>query len=194
MLEFNFNTDRVSRSRIWLTCACGFPHPPSVQREITRKLTYPKQPTNPFLEMVKFLLERIAPVHIDSEAIRYMRSVRYWLFVELKASVYWVSCVTVVCVDYFSLMVRSGPILPYYTCKWFLLFALSCQGKAQWFKADIKYIVHGSPLRWDLSGNARPHQFRIILILLVYIWKRMLRGSKLVNYFFFCLFFSSVLY
>lgn len=41
-----------------------------VQREITRKLTFPKQPTNPFLEMVKFLLERIAPVHIDSEAIR----------------------------------------------------------------------------------------------------------------------------
>lgn len=40
------------------------------QREITRKLTFPKQPTNPFLEMVKFLLERIAPVHIDSEAIR----------------------------------------------------------------------------------------------------------------------------
>ncbi|KAK6290898.1 hypothetical protein J4Q44_G00387020, partial [Coregonus suidteri] len=38
-------------------------------REITRKLTFPKQPTNPFLEMVKFLLERIAPVHIDSEAI-----------------------------------------------------------------------------------------------------------------------------
>lgn len=47
---------------IW---ACFF------QREITRKLTFPKQPTNPFLEMVKFLLERIAPVHIDSEAIRY---------------------------------------------------------------------------------------------------------------------------
>lgn len=41
-----------------------------VKREITRKLTFPKQPTNPFLEMVKFLLERIAPVHIDSEAIR----------------------------------------------------------------------------------------------------------------------------
>ncbi|KAJ8336019.1 hypothetical protein SKAU_G00393620 [Synaphobranchus kaupii] len=40
-------------------------------REITRKLTFPKQPTNPFLEMVKFLLERIAPVHIDSESIRY---------------------------------------------------------------------------------------------------------------------------
>lgn len=46
------------------------PTAPSLQREITRKLTYPKQPTNPFLEMVKFLLERIAPVHIDSEAIR----------------------------------------------------------------------------------------------------------------------------
>lgn len=45
------------------------------QREITRKLTYPKQPTNPFLEMVKFLLERIAPVHIDSEAIRYTHTV-----------------------------------------------------------------------------------------------------------------------
>ncbi|KAL0596347.1 Sister chromatid cohesion protein PDS5-like protein A [Plecturocebus cupreus] len=41
-----------------------------VQREIARKLANPKQPTNPFLEMVKFLLERIAPVHIDSEAIR----------------------------------------------------------------------------------------------------------------------------
>lgn len=40
------------------------------QREIARKLANPKQPTNPFLEMVKFLLERIAPVHIDSEAIR----------------------------------------------------------------------------------------------------------------------------
>ncbi|XP_069487875.1 sister chromatid cohesion protein PDS5 homolog A isoform X2 [Ambystoma mexicanum] len=38
-------------------------------REIARKLGNPKQPTNPFLEMVKFLLERIAPVHIDSEAI-----------------------------------------------------------------------------------------------------------------------------
>lgn len=46
-----------------------------VQREITRKLTFPKQPTNPFLEMVKFLLERIAPVHIDSEAIRSEKNV-----------------------------------------------------------------------------------------------------------------------
>ena len=46
------------------------------QREITRKLTFPKQPTNPFLEMVKFLLERIAPVHIDSEAIRSVG--RHW--------------------------------------------------------------------------------------------------------------------
>lgn len=45
-----------------------------VQREITRKLTFPKQPTNPFLEMVKFLLERIAPVHIDSEAIRSVKN------------------------------------------------------------------------------------------------------------------------
>nr|XP_023685570.1 sister chromatid cohesion protein PDS5 homolog A-like [Paramormyrops kingsleyae] len=41
----------------------------NIHREITRKLTFPKQPANPFLEMVKFLLERIAPVHIDSEAI-----------------------------------------------------------------------------------------------------------------------------
>lgn len=49
-----------------LTVSLCFPK----QREITRKLTFPKQPTNPFLEMVKFLLERIAPVHIDSEAIR----------------------------------------------------------------------------------------------------------------------------
>lgn len=48
-----------------------------VQREITRKLTFPKQPTNPFLEMVKFLLERIAPVHIDSEAIR---SEKFWVY------------------------------------------------------------------------------------------------------------------
>ncbi|KAF3825890.1 hypothetical protein GH733_006717 [Mirounga leonina] len=39
------------------------------QREITKKLGNPKQPTNPFLEMIKFLLERIAPVHIDTESI-----------------------------------------------------------------------------------------------------------------------------
>ncbi|XP_029458531.1 sister chromatid cohesion protein PDS5 homolog B isoform X2 [Rhinatrema bivittatum] len=38
-------------------------------REITKKLSNPKQPTNPFLEMIKFLLERIAPVHIDTESI-----------------------------------------------------------------------------------------------------------------------------
>ncbi|XP_062864577.1 sister chromatid cohesion protein PDS5 homolog A isoform X2 [Trichomycterus rosablanca] len=49
------------------TCSCK--QAELCVREITRKLTYPKQPTNPFLEMVKFLLERIAPVHIDSEAI-----------------------------------------------------------------------------------------------------------------------------
>ncbi|XP_052360861.1 sister chromatid cohesion protein PDS5 homolog A-like [Oncorhynchus keta] len=50
------------------TCSCK--QAELCVREITRKLTFPKQPTNPFLEMVKFLLERIAPVHIDSEAIR----------------------------------------------------------------------------------------------------------------------------
>lgn len=44
---------------------------PTLQREITKKLGNPKQPTNPFLEMIKFLLERIAPVHIDTESIRY---------------------------------------------------------------------------------------------------------------------------
>uniref|UniRef100_A0A674N267 PDS5 cohesin associated factor A n=1 Tax=Takifugu rubripes TaxID=31033 RepID=A0A674N267_TAKRU len=49
------------------TCSCK--QAETCVREITRKLTFPKQPTNPFLEMVKFLLERIAPVHIDSEAI-----------------------------------------------------------------------------------------------------------------------------
>ncbi|XP_033867812.1 sister chromatid cohesion protein PDS5 homolog B-like [Acipenser ruthenus] len=38
-------------------------------REITKKLGSPKQPSNPFLEMVKFLLERIAPVHIDTGSI-----------------------------------------------------------------------------------------------------------------------------
>lgn len=38
-------------------------------RDITKKLGSPKQPSNPFLEMVKFLLERIAPVHIDTESI-----------------------------------------------------------------------------------------------------------------------------
>lgn len=54
------------RTLLVLTVCCLY----RVQREITRKLTFPKQPTNPFLEMVKFLLERIAPVHIDSEAIR----------------------------------------------------------------------------------------------------------------------------
>uniref|UniRef100_A0A671NRE5 Sister chromatid cohesion protein PDS5 homolog B-like n=1 Tax=Sinocyclocheilus anshuiensis TaxID=1608454 RepID=A0A671NRE5_9TELE len=38
-------------------------------KEITKKQGSPKQPSNPFLEMVKFLLERIAPVHIDTESI-----------------------------------------------------------------------------------------------------------------------------
>ncbi|KAG9347171.1 hypothetical protein JZ751_006098, partial [Albula glossodonta] len=50
------------------TASCKIESAP-LTREISRKLTFPKQPTNPFLEMVKFLLERIAPVHIDSEAI-----------------------------------------------------------------------------------------------------------------------------
>lgn len=61
---------------IWISNVCA-------QREITRKLTFPKQPTNPFLEMVKFLLERIAPVHIDSEAIRsasYDRNIKHTLW------------------------------------------------------------------------------------------------------------------
>uniref|UniRef100_A0A4W3IM19 PDS5 cohesin associated factor A n=1 Tax=Callorhinchus milii TaxID=7868 RepID=A0A4W3IM19_CALMI len=49
--------------------ACSCKQAEICVREITRKLANPKQPTNPFLEMVKFLLERIAPVHIDSEAI-----------------------------------------------------------------------------------------------------------------------------
>uniref|UniRef100_A0A8C6YIU3 PDS5 cohesin associated factor A n=1 Tax=Naja naja TaxID=35670 RepID=A0A8C6YIU3_NAJNA len=49
------------------TCSCK--QADICVREIARKLANPKQPTNPFLEMVKFLLERIAPVHIDSEAI-----------------------------------------------------------------------------------------------------------------------------
>ncbi|KAG9491937.1 hypothetical protein GDO78_000439 [Eleutherodactylus coqui] len=43
-------------------------------RDITKKLGNPKQPTNPFLEMMKFLLERIAPVHIDTESIRCTRA------------------------------------------------------------------------------------------------------------------------
>ncbi|XP_072554008.1 sister chromatid cohesion protein PDS5 homolog A-like isoform X2 [Paramormyrops kingsleyae] len=63
--------DEKLRSQLELlispTCSCK--QAEICVREISRKLTFPKQPTNPFLEMVKFLLERIAPVHIDSEAI-----------------------------------------------------------------------------------------------------------------------------
>uniref|UniRef100_A0A4W5PCW9 PDS5 cohesin associated factor B n=1 Tax=Hucho hucho TaxID=62062 RepID=A0A4W5PCW9_9TELE len=44
------------------TCSCK-------QAEGCVKLGSSKQPINPFLEMVKFLLERIAPVQIDSEYI-----------------------------------------------------------------------------------------------------------------------------
>ncbi|XP_060231879.1 sister chromatid cohesion protein PDS5 homolog B isoform X2 [Meriones unguiculatus] len=50
------------------TCSCK--QAEGCVREITKKLGNPKQPTNPFLEMIKFLLERIAPVHIDAESIR----------------------------------------------------------------------------------------------------------------------------
>lgn len=48
----------------------------STQRDITKKIGSPKQPSNPFLEMVKFLLERIAPVHIDTESIRLVGEVK----------------------------------------------------------------------------------------------------------------------
>uniref|UniRef100_A0A8D0H5J6 PDS5 cohesin associated factor B n=1 Tax=Sphenodon punctatus TaxID=8508 RepID=A0A8D0H5J6_SPHPU len=49
------------------TCSCK--QAEGCVREITKKLGNPKQPTNPFLEMIRFLLERIAPVHIDTESI-----------------------------------------------------------------------------------------------------------------------------
>ncbi|KAH0625066.1 hypothetical protein JD844_033124 [Phrynosoma platyrhinos] len=49
------------------TCSCK--QAEGCVRDITKKLGNPKQPSNPFLEMIKFLLERIAPVHIDTESI-----------------------------------------------------------------------------------------------------------------------------
>uniref|UniRef100_A0A6Q2YA94 PDS5 cohesin associated factor B n=1 Tax=Esox lucius TaxID=8010 RepID=A0A6Q2YA94_ESOLU len=49
--------------------ACSCKQAEVCVRDITKKLGSPKQPSNPFLEMVKFLLERIAPVHIDTESI-----------------------------------------------------------------------------------------------------------------------------
>ncbi|CAB1333279.1 unnamed protein product [Coregonus sp. 'balchen'] len=49
--------------------ACSCKQAQVCVRDITKKLGSPKQPSNPFLEMVKFLLERIAPVHIDTESI-----------------------------------------------------------------------------------------------------------------------------
>uniref|UniRef100_A0AAY4CW91 PDS5 cohesin associated factor B n=1 Tax=Denticeps clupeoides TaxID=299321 RepID=A0AAY4CW91_9TELE len=49
--------------------ACSCKQAEGCVRDITKKLSSPKQPSNPFLEMVKFLLERIAPVHIDTESI-----------------------------------------------------------------------------------------------------------------------------
>ncbi|RXM94747.1 Sister chromatid cohesion protein PDS5-like A [Acipenser ruthenus] len=73
MKKFNqvLGEDEKLRAQLELlinpTCSCK--QAEVCVREITRKLANPKQPTNPFLEMVKFLLERIAPVHIDSEAI-----------------------------------------------------------------------------------------------------------------------------
>uniref|UniRef100_A0A8C6LQD0 PDS5 cohesin associated factor A n=1 Tax=Nothobranchius furzeri TaxID=105023 RepID=A0A8C6LQD0_NOTFU len=73
MKKFNQVLSEDEKLRVQLemlispTCSCK--QAEICVREITRKLTFPKQPTNPFLEMVKFLLERIAPVHIDSEAI-----------------------------------------------------------------------------------------------------------------------------
>uniref|UniRef100_A0A8C5BFU9 Sister chromatid cohesion protein PDS5 homolog B n=1 Tax=Gadus morhua TaxID=8049 RepID=A0A8C5BFU9_GADMO len=49
--------------------ACSCKQAEVCVRDITKKIGSPKQPSNPFLEMVKFLLERIAPVHIDTESI-----------------------------------------------------------------------------------------------------------------------------
>ncbi|XP_067892633.1 sister chromatid cohesion protein PDS5 homolog A isoform X2 [Heterodontus francisci] len=73
MKKFNQVLGDDERLRVQLELlispACSCKQAEICVREITRKLANPKQPTNPFLEMVKFLLERIAPVHIDSEAI-----------------------------------------------------------------------------------------------------------------------------
>ncbi|KAJ8342625.1 hypothetical protein SKAU_G00325530 [Synaphobranchus kaupii] len=49
--------------------ACSCKQAEVCVKDITKKLSNPKQPSNPFLEMIKFLLERIAPVHIDMESI-----------------------------------------------------------------------------------------------------------------------------
>ncbi|XP_061103891.1 sister chromatid cohesion protein PDS5 homolog B-like isoform X2 [Conger conger] len=49
--------------------ACSCKQAEDCVKDITKKLSSPKQPSNPFLEMIKFLLERIAPVHIDTESI-----------------------------------------------------------------------------------------------------------------------------
>uniref|UniRef100_A0A2K5IBB7 PDS5 cohesin associated factor A n=1 Tax=Colobus angolensis palliatus TaxID=336983 RepID=A0A2K5IBB7_COLAP len=63
--------DEKLRSQLELlispTCSCK--QADICVREIAWKLANPKQLTNPFLEKVKFLLERIVPVHIDSEAM-----------------------------------------------------------------------------------------------------------------------------
>uniref|UniRef100_A0A4W3KHE8 PDS5 cohesin associated factor B n=1 Tax=Callorhinchus milii TaxID=7868 RepID=A0A4W3KHE8_CALMI len=58
-----------SQLDVLVSPSCSCKQAEGCVREITKKLSNPKQPTNPFLEMVKFLLERIAPVHIDTESI-----------------------------------------------------------------------------------------------------------------------------
>ncbi|OCT96788.1 hypothetical protein XELAEV_18009003mg [Xenopus laevis] len=58
-----------SQLEVLISPSCSCKQADVCVRDIARKVANPKQPTNPFLEMVKFLLERIAPVHIDSEAI-----------------------------------------------------------------------------------------------------------------------------
>uniref|UniRef100_A0A8C1I9V6 PDS5 cohesin associated factor B n=1 Tax=Cyprinus carpio TaxID=7962 RepID=A0A8C1I9V6_CYPCA len=51
------------------SCSCKQAEVCVVSIALPCRKIVPKQPSNPFLEMVKFLLERIAPVHIDTESI-----------------------------------------------------------------------------------------------------------------------------
>lgn len=73
MKKFNqvLGDDEKLRAQLELLISpnCSCKQAEICMRDVARKLGNPKQPTNPFLEMVKFLLERIAPLHIDSEAI-----------------------------------------------------------------------------------------------------------------------------
>lgn len=76
----------------------------SITAEITKKLGNPKQPTNPFLEMIKFLLERIAPVHIDTRVYQVFNENIEFSFSLIRScfsSHYWVSaiCKTLICID-----------------------------------------------------------------------------------------------